>query len=510
MTLRQQQVAVFCGTVVVIFGLLGAGIWLIAKRLTTEATLQTALLMARQVEIALADSLRERSIVVQPRQSQQSSSSFWGFLGNLLPGQTAAKPSTGPLRYTPPRHAEVKGLMQAFLDRSASIEAMWVVNAEGRLLYSSIENDVTPADDAVLEKLRRSETIVNSTRQGKAHYYDVWVPLQMPTGVRSPGGLRLLLNPADWTGLASGLWDQFILLFALGGVVALLSASLTTALYTRRFRLISDTLRQAETGTYAARPQYAGHDEVGASLDLIDRLVMKQRKNVGVPAPVQRLAIAARTLAHEVKTPLNALAIHLEVLRNKVVAEGDADAQSERSLSALDSSVRQVDRLVRDFTDYSAPVTMERKPIDVADVLNTSLEAVGSTCVAKRINLFKDLAPGPWQVQGDAARLRQSFDNLLRNAMEAQPEGGEIRVSATKNSNELVVDISDAGPGVPPERRGELFEFGKTTKVGGSGIGLPLSQLIVESHGGSLVYQDRNGSGSGATFRVTLPVEGMQ
>jgi signal transduction histidine kinase len=332
----------------------------------------------------------------------------------------------------------------------------------------------------------------------------------MPPGVRSPGGLRLLLNPADWTGLASGLWDQFILLFALGGVVALLSASLTTALYTRRFRLISDTLRQAETGTYAARPQYAGHDEVGASLDLIDRLVMKQRKNVGVPAPVQRLAIAARTLAHEVKTPLNALAIHLEVLRSKVVAEGDADAQSQRSLSALDSSVRQVDRLVRDFTDYSAPVTMERKPIDVADVLNTSLEAVGSTCLAKKINLSRDLAPGPWQVQGDAARLRQSFDNLLCNAMEAQPEGGEIRVSATKNSNELVVDISDAGPGVPPERRGELFEFGKTTKVGGSGIGLPLSQLIIESHGGSLVYQDRNGSGSGATFRVTLPVEAVQ
>jgi signal transduction histidine kinase len=510
MTLRQQQVAVFCGTVVVIFGLLGAGIWLIAQRLTTEATLQTALLMARQVEIALADSLRERSIVVQPRKSQQSSSSFWSFLGNLLPGQTAARPSTGPLRYTPPRHAEVKGLMQAFLDRSASIEAMWVVNAEGRLLYGSIESDQTPANEAVLEKLRGGETIVNSKRQGNANYYDVWVPLQMPTGVRSPGGLRLLLNPADWTGLASGLWDQFILLFALGGVVALLSASLTTALYTRRFRLISDTLRQAETGTYAARPQYAGHDEVGASLDLIDRLVMKQRKNVGVPAPVQRLAIAARTLAHEVKTPLNALAIHLEVLRSKVVADGDADAQSQRSLSALDSSVRQVDRLVRDFTDYSAPVTMERKPIDVADVLNTSLEAVGSTCVAKKINLSKDLAPGPWQVQGDPARLRQSFDNLLRNAMEAQPEGGEICVSATKNSNELVVDISDAGPGVPPERRGELFEFGKTTKVGGSGIGLPLSQLIIESHGGSLVYQDRNGSGNGATFRLTLPVEAVQ
>jgi signal transduction histidine kinase len=244
-------------------------------------------------------------------------------------------------------------------------------------------------------------------------------------------------------------------------------------------------------------------------LDLIDRLVMKQRKNVGVPAPVQRLAIAARTLAHEVKTPLNALAIHLEVLRTKAAGDDGGGDQSQRSIAALDSSIRQVDRLVRDFTDYSAPVTMERKPIDVAEVLATSLEAVGSACTAKKINLSADVAVGPWPILGDATRLRQTFDNLLRNAMEAQPGGGEIHVGANKTANEIVVDISDSGPGVPPERRSEIFEFGKTSKVGGSGIGLPLSQLIVESHGGSLIYQDRNGNGSGATFRVTLPMEAM-
>ena len=509
MSLRQQQVTVFCATVVVIFGILGIGIWLIAQRLTTEATLQTALLMARQVEIALADSLRERSIVIAPRQGQRNTSSFWSFLGNLLPGRTGGTSSSGPTRYTPSRRAEVQGLMQAFVDRSASIEAMWVVNAEGHLLYSSVEGDKErpPIDDTLLEKLGRSETIINAKRQGKIDYYDVWVPLQMPTGVRSPGGLRLWINPADWTGLLSGLWRQFIFLFVLGGGVALLSAFFTTALYTRRFRLISDTLRQAEAGTYAVRPRYASHDEVGASLDLIDRLVMKQRKSVGVPAPVQRLAIAARTLAHEVKTPLNALAIHLELLRNKTTSDDDAEAQSQRSIAALDSSIRQVDKLVRDFTDYSAPVTMERKPIDVAEVLGTSLEAVGSACAIKKIRLTKELVPAPWQIQGDATRLRQTFDNLLRNAMEAQPDGGEIHVTANKNGNELVVDISDSGPGVPPERRAEMFEFGKTTKVGGSGIGLPLSQLIVESHGGALVYQDRNGNGSGATFRITLPME---
>jgi signal transduction histidine kinase len=509
MSLRQQQIAVFCATLVVIFGMLGAGIWLIAQRLTTEATLQTALLMARQVEIALADSLRERSVVIESQQPQRSASTFWNFLGNLLPNSGRGKSSSGSVRYTPSRRAEVKGLMQAFVDRSASIEAMWVVNAEGRLLYSSGdgEKDKPAVAEATMDKLRRGDAVINAKRQGTIDYYDVWVPLQMPSGVRGPGGLRLWINPADWTGLLSGMWRQLSLLFALGGGVALLSAFLTTALYTRRFRLISDTLRQAEAGTYAARPQYPSQDEVGASLDLIDRLVMRQRKKVGVPVPVQRLAIAARTLAHEVKTPLNALAIHLEVLRGRGTTDAGNNEQSERSIAALESSIRQVDRLVRDFTDYSAPVAMEKKPIDVAEVLNTSLEALSASCSVKKIQLSKHLAAGPWSLEGDATRLRQTFDNLLRNAMEAQPDGGEIDVAASSNGQELTVDISDAGPGMPLERRAEMFEFGKTTKIGGSGIGLPLSQLIVESHGGSLVYRDRNGAGQGATFRITLPLE---
>jgi two-component system sensor histidine kinase HydH len=108
-------------------------------------------------------------------------------------------------------------------------------------------------------------------------------------------------------------------------------------------------------------------------------------------------------------------------------------------------------------------------------------------------------------MQGDAARLRQSFDNLLRNAMEAQPNGGSIRVVARSDGQQLSIDISDGGPGIPPERRNDLFEFGKTTKVGGSGIGLPLSQLIAEAHGGSLAYQENNGNG--ALFRLSLPLE---
>ena len=223
MSLRQQQVTVFIGTVVVIFGIFGGGIWWINQRLTTETTLQTALLMARQVEIALADSLRERSVVVESRRAERTQSSFWDFLGNLLPGRSPGRSTTTTTRYAGPRHAQVTGLMQAFVDRSASIEAMWVVNGDGGLLYSSVEGEKNkpPAADSLMEKLRNGEPIIAAKRQGSIDYYDVWVPLQMPPGVRGPGGLRLWINPADWTGLLSGLWHQVILLFVLGGGVAL-------------------------------------------------------------------------------------------------------------------------------------------------------------------------------------------------------------------------------------------------------------------------------------------------
>jgi signal transduction histidine kinase len=504
MTLRQQQAAVFLATVTVIFGLFAAGVWLIAQRLTTEATLQTALVMARQVEIALADSLRSRPA---PRTQvvQTQTSPFWDFLGKIFPG-AAPRPAIVNGR-APSRHTQVKGLIQAFMDRSGGIDAMWVLNADGAVLYSSRGHAQSQSDlDPQLRRsFRRGITAIDFKSQGGSGYYDVLVPLQMPEGVEGPGGLRLWINPADWTEMLAGLWRELTLLFGLGGGVALLSAFLTTALYTRRFRLISDTLRQAEAGTYGARPEYSSRDEVAASLDLIDRLVMKQRKAASAPAPLHRLALAARTLAHEVRTPLNALAIHLEVLRNGAQQDGATkNGQAERSFAALESSVRQVNQLIRDFGEYSAPVTMERRTLDVASVLTESLEAIKTPCAAQRISLTHELAPGPWNVAGDATRLRQAFDNLLRNAMEAQPDGGAIHVTVKKNDAELLLRFADSGPGVPPERQKDLFEFGKTTKAGGSGIGLPLSQLIAEAHGGSLDFEKGEG---GAVFRVRLPLE---
>ncbi|MGH7769158.1 MAG: sensor histidine kinase [Candidatus Binatia bacterium] len=515
MSLRQQQIMVFVATVVVIFGLFATGILLVAKRLTTEATLQTALLLARQVEIALAQSLQQAPATssAQPQtQTQPSSSSFWDFLGRLYPGNPPA-PKDPPTRMPPSsRRTQVQGLIKAYIDRNSSIQAMWVLNPEGKILYSSQsrEQGQTLAEPALRENLAKGITTIESYSDDEQTYYDVLVPLQMPEGARGTGGLRLWINPSDWTGLVSGLWRQFTLLFLLGADVALLAAFLTTALYTRRFRLINEALREAEAGTYQARPRYGSRDEIGTSLDLIDRLVMKQRGHIGLTAPLQRVSVAARTLVHEIKTPLNAMTVHLELLRHSSQNPDGGALQPEtrqRSLEALDASARQVDQLLRDFADYSTPVTLERQPLDVAQVLEASVEAMLAQCTAQRIAVTMDLPAGPWMLEGDALRLRQAFDNLLRNAVEAQPHGGAIQVRGERNGNQITLCFKDSGPGIPPEKLATIFDFGQSTKPGGSGIGLSLSQLIVEAHGGTLQYEE-NGADAGAVFRLILPLNG--
>ncbi|MBI2360418.1 MAG: HAMP domain-containing histidine kinase [Deltaproteobacteria bacterium] len=506
MSLRRKQVGVFLATVVVLFGIFAAILLLVAQRLTTEATVQTALLLARQVEIALADSLRQQR-ASPPPPTPPTSSSYWDFLGNLFPGKEAAKPSPAP------RGTGVTGLMRAYVTRSDSIKAMWVLNPEGKVLYTSVRGTQSPSatDPALIQNLRQGTTIITTRGKGRDTYYDVAVPLQMPQGVRGPGGLRLWINPADWTELLSGLWRQLALLFVLAGAVALWGGFLTTTIYTRRFRLISNALREAEAGTYQARPRYAGQDEVGTSLDLIDRLVMKQRGARESPTPAQRLAMAAHTLAHELKNPLNAMAVHLELLRSAPSdpETGPApDEEQRQSLGALEAEFHQVSQLVRDFADYTAPVTLERQPLDVAAVLKASLEAATAQYALQRIRLTADLPPGPWPLRGDSTRLRQAFDNLLRNAAEAQPDGGTITITGQHAGDEIILRFQDAGPGISPERRAAIFDFGSSTKPAGRGIGLPLSQLIVEAHGGTLQYEETTGSAGGATFRVTLPLTG--
>lgn len=211
-------------------------------------------------------------------------------------------------------------------------------------------------------------------------------------------------------------------------------------------------------------------------------------------------------LAHELRNPLAAVSGALQV------AERHPERLSDL-LQALRRNVGFLERIVDDLLDISrisgGKVRLVARPMDLVDVLHESARDVEDLVAGRGHRLRLDLPPAPLPLEGDPARLRQVFGNLLRNAVDFMDDAGAIEVRVHRVGGDYVVDVQDSGIGIEPDlmdRVQELFGRGEHQGAsrGGLGIGLALSRQLVELHGGTLTATSP-GRGQGSTFTVTLP-----
>jgi signal transduction histidine kinase len=201
--------------------------------------------------------------------------------------------------------------------------------------------------------------------------------------------------------------------------------------------------------------------------------------------------------AHEIRNPLTVISGTVELMQLR-----SSTSLSERDRAALKDVLGEVDRLRRlteDLLDLAADRPLARARLDVGRILDEAARAAEAAFPQVRVR--RALPPLP-PVEGDAARLRQVFANLLTNAAQAQRDG-ELDLVASSREASVVVEVRDNGPGISPEVRAKLFDPFVTGKANGTGLGLAISRRIVERHGGSLqLLQDGR---PGATFEVRLP-----
>jgi len=231
-------------------------------------------------------------------------------------------------------------------------------------------------------------------------------------------------------------------------------------------------------------------------------------------------------VGHEVKNPINAIVVHLELLKSKL---GPAEGPATRHLEVIDAEIRRLDRVVQTLVDFSRPVELQLHEQDLRLVIGDVLALAADELTTRKIELTSCMPKEPLMANVDADLLKQAALNVIQNGAQAMPEGGRLEValeedfSASNGSpsevrqNGLegvrighttprfaVLRIADEGEGIPAEIREKIFDLYFTTKIGGSGIGLAMTYRILQLHHGSVDVQSREVRGTEFLLRIPL------
>jgi signal transduction histidine kinase/HAMP domain-containing protein len=219
-----------------------------------------------------------------------------------------------------------------------------------------------------------------------------------------------------------------------------------------------------------------------------------------VTAKLAALGKITSGVAHEVKNPLNAMVLQLELLKSKLENEGD---RVKPQIETLSAEIRRLDRVVKTFLDFTRPVELHPSRASLEILIRDVFTLAEPQ--ARQSNVKLTLVPNGIipALNLDQDLIKQALLNLVLNGCQAMPSGGELRVTPRAFARHVELEIADQGLGIPPEVRPRLFSLFFTTKPNGSGIGLAMAYRIIQLHNGSIDYTSEVNRGT--NFRVSLP-----
>ena len=242
-------------------------------------------------------------------------------------------------------------------------------------------------------------------------------------------------------------------------------------------------------------------ETMGAMVLLKDLESIKTLQSlVSYSAKLTALGRLTSGVAHEVKNPLNAMTIHLELLKEKL---DDSPEEVQQNLDVIGSEIRRLDRVVQRFLRFIRPEELSVKLLDLNALLTDVASLLEAEWKEEGIAFTFQFDPSLPLIPADEELLRQAFLNILLNACQAMPNGGKVKMSTERENGFINVSIADTGVGIAPEDLDKIFRLYYTTKPDGSGIGLSMVYRIVQMHDG--VIDVFSGADQGTTLTVRLP-----
>ena len=253
----------------------------------------------------------------------------------------------------------------------------------------------------------------------------------------------------------------------------------------------------------AANVQFAETEgePVGALVTVRDAGTRAQLEDqIAVATRLAALGRITSGVAHEVKNPLNAMVLQLEILKAKLAEHGPA---VKPQIDTLSSEIRRLDRVVKTFLDFTRPVELRLSETDLEQVVQEVFTLAEPQAQQNQVRLTIESDGAVPKVKVDRDLFKQALLNLVLNGCQAMPSGGELKIRPRKSERRVELEIADQGVGIPPDVQSRIFSLFFTTKPGGSGVGLAMAYRIIQLHNGSIEFSSEPNQGT--TFRISLP-----
>jgi signal transduction histidine kinase len=270
-----------------------------------------------------------------------------------------------------------------------------------------------------------------------------------------------------------------------------------------RFGSTGDTSRSLLASLH---PLKRGDGNLGVVIIMKDlRQIRRAEMRVRSIERLNMLARLAASVAHEIRNPLNAIVINLEVLKNTIEQLPPKSLEKANDyVKILSEELKRLSNSLDNFLGLANPIEAVRSNVEINQILMGAMALMRHQAEQNGIEIQEELDGSTIYVEGNADQLKQAFLNLILNAIEAMPAGGQLHVRTRKSPGLGIIEIEDTGIGIPEEIQDDIFDFYFTTKEKGTGLGLPIVARIVEFHRGSIDFETIEDEGTKFTVEIPL------
>lgn len=380
------------------------------------------------------------------------------------------------------------------------IKEITIISNEDEIIASTnvtkIGNPVGPKKKELIIKAELGESL--STEEDRV--YNVILPVIV--GDEHYGYIHLSINTEDFSKVMRASMIKrvigTIIVFALGiGLAMLLSWR-----YTKPIHELANAVKKVSAGNLNHQLITEQKDEIGELAKDFNYMVQKLREQKSIEERLREaehlsgIGQLSRSIAHEIRNPLNFISLSVDHIKEKYKPTDNNDKEKFNSLiSSIKQEIQRLNTLVENFLDYGKPLRLNRKEVDIGQLMNNVIELIHAKADNERIRITRDINTNQ-VLDADPELLKTCILNVILNAFQAMPNGGELSIKTELSDGKFQILISDTGTGIKKDEISKVFDPFFTTKKNGLGLGLSMTKRVIEEHGGEVDINSTEGKGS--------------